>query len=195
MKHEERTLQTKNELAGALKKLMKKHHLYEITVGQIVSECGMNRKTFYYHFEDIYDLVHWILSTEAVDMMASFDLLGDYEAAISFAMDYIENNDYIISCALDDMGRNTLKRFFYDDFINMLRTNIESVVPEGTDEDYVEFVCKFYTNALVGMILEYTTDVSERNREAHLKYTCEILRRSIPAVIGYDCEDDKHICE
>ena len=195
MKHEERTLKTKNELAGALKKLMKKQHLYEITVGQIVSECGMNRKTFYYHFEDIYDLVHWILSTEAVDMMASFDLLGDYEAAISFAMDYIENNDYIISCALDDMGRNTLKRFFYDDFINILRTNIERVVPEGTDEDYVEFVCKFYTNALVGMILEYTTDVNERNREAHLKYTCEILRRSIPAVIGYDCEDDKHICE
>ena len=195
MKHEERTMKTKSELAAALKKLMKTHHLSEITVGQIVAECNMNRKTFYYHFEDIYDLVHWILSTEAVDMVASFDLLGDYEAAIVFVMDYIENNDYIICCALDDMGRSTLKRFFYDDFINMLRKNISQVTPEGTDEAYLDFVCKFYTHALVGMILEYTTDVNERNREAHLKYTCEILRRSIPAIIGYNCCEDDSVCE
>ncbi|MEG1181844.1 MAG: hypothetical protein RSD39_07420, partial [Oscillospiraceae bacterium] len=27
-------------------------------------DCGVNRRTFYYHFKDIYDLLEWILKTE-----------------------------------------------------------------------------------------------------------------------------------
>ena len=30
-----------------------------------VEECEVNRQTFYYHFQDIYDLVEWIFLAEA----------------------------------------------------------------------------------------------------------------------------------
>ena len=36
---------------------MEKKPLSNITVSEIIADCGVNRKTFYYHFEDIYALL------------------------------------------------------------------------------------------------------------------------------------------
>jgi AcrR family transcriptional regulator len=39
--------------------------LDKITVIDIVTDCGVNRQTFYYHFQDIYDLIEWLFLDEA----------------------------------------------------------------------------------------------------------------------------------
>lgn len=58
------SLITKRALASSLKELMKTQPLTKISVGDICEKCGMNRKSFYYHFCDKYDLVNWIFDTE-----------------------------------------------------------------------------------------------------------------------------------
>ena len=57
MKHEEISLNTKKALAEALKLAMKKKPFQKITVSELIEACHVNRKTFYYHFEDIYALL------------------------------------------------------------------------------------------------------------------------------------------
>lgn len=84
----------------------------KITVKEIIQSCGVNLNTFYYHFENIYSLLRWMLTEEAIDVVKHFDLLVDYEDAIRFIMDYVDENDYIISCAYDAIGRDEMKRFF-----------------------------------------------------------------------------------
>lgn len=56
MKQKEISLATKKALAAALKKLMVNKPISKITVRELVAECGINRNSFYYHFEDIYAL-------------------------------------------------------------------------------------------------------------------------------------------
>ena len=51
---------TKRALAQSLKHLMEQKPLEKITVVDISEDCGVNRQTFYYHFQDIYDLIEWI---------------------------------------------------------------------------------------------------------------------------------------
>ena len=92
MKHDEISLNTKKALAGALKDAMKKKPFRKITVGELSSACGVNRKTFYYHFEDIRALLKWVLEEESIEVVKSFDLLVDYEEAITFVMNYVEEN-------------------------------------------------------------------------------------------------------
>jgi len=55
---------TKQLIAQTLKKLMLNTPLDKISVQEIVDACGLNRKTFYYHFRDKQDLVCWIFDTE-----------------------------------------------------------------------------------------------------------------------------------
>ena len=55
---------TKKALADALKQLMAEKPLQKISVGDICERCNMNRRSFYYHFRDKYDLVNWVFYTE-----------------------------------------------------------------------------------------------------------------------------------
>ena len=59
---------TKRAISVSLKKLLCEKSLSKITVQDIADDCGINRQTFYYHFQDIYDLVEWtcIEDTEKV---------------------------------------------------------------------------------------------------------------------------------
>ena len=57
---------TKNALASSMKKLMKEKLFEKISVIDICEGCGMNRKSFYYHFKDKYDLVNWIFDNEFI---------------------------------------------------------------------------------------------------------------------------------
>lgn len=52
---------TKKALAAALKKMMEVKPIDKITVKDLVEICGVNRQTFYYHFDDVYDLLEWVV--------------------------------------------------------------------------------------------------------------------------------------
>lgn len=58
------SLVTKNALANALKLQMEEEPFSKITVGEICDRCNMNRKSFYYHFKDKFDLVEWLFNSE-----------------------------------------------------------------------------------------------------------------------------------
>ena len=121
MKRTSSSQETKRALAASLKKLMNKKPLSKITINEIVQDCGLNRNSFYYHFEDIYALFKWMLEQEAVEVVKQFDLVLDYREAIQFVMDYVSENRHIVNGAYDAMGREGLKRFFYADFIDIVR--------------------------------------------------------------------------
>ena len=55
---------TKKALAESLKKILATKSLDSITVIEIAEDCGVNRQTFYYHFQDIYALLEWIFASE-----------------------------------------------------------------------------------------------------------------------------------
>ena len=60
---------TKRALAAALKELMETKPFSKISVSDICQACDMSRKSFYYHFQDKFDLVNWIYYTECVAVL------------------------------------------------------------------------------------------------------------------------------
>ena len=70
---------TKHALATALRELMTELPFEKINVAHICERCGMNCKSFYYHFKDKYDLVNWIFDTEIIFLVRDEDLETSYE--------------------------------------------------------------------------------------------------------------------
>ena len=50
--------------ADSLKEQLKIEPLDKISIAEICDRCNLNRKSFYYHFEDKTDLINWIFDTE-----------------------------------------------------------------------------------------------------------------------------------
>lgn len=187
MKHEITSLNTKKTLAESLKKLMKHKSFSKITVSEIISDCGFNRKTFYYHFEDIYTLLKWVLESEAVEVVKQFNLIVDYEEAIQFIMDYIKKNDYMINCAVDSIGRDELKRFFVTDFNDLVTSIIDSAEQETgkfLDAEYKSFLCSFYTEALAGILIDWIRNHEERNRAQITEYLVQTMKYSLLGILN-----------
>jgi AcrR family transcriptional regulator len=57
--------QTETLIEKALEALLEEKPLTKITVKDIVERCGVNRNTFYYHFQDIPSLVERIIKEKA----------------------------------------------------------------------------------------------------------------------------------
>lgn len=51
---------TKQKIARALRQLMCERPLSKITVQDLMERAQMKRQSFYYHFQDIYDVLGWI---------------------------------------------------------------------------------------------------------------------------------------
>lgn len=182
MKHEITTYHTKKTMAESLKNAMKNKPFSKITVSEIVKDCGLNRKTFYYHFQDIYDLLKWTLEEEAIEIVKEFNLVVDYEKAIYFVMDYVEENDYLISCAYDSIGLVQMKRFFYNDLKEIISYTIdkaETTLDTKIKPDFKEFVSKFYTEALAGMLIEWVLDKDNRDKDKTVQYMTILIRSGL----------------
>lgn len=187
MRQNEISLNTKKTLADSLKKFMKKKPFSKITVSELVSDCNINRKTFYYHFEDIYALLKWMFEEEAINVIKHFDLLVDYEEAVNFVMDYVEQNDYIISCAYDSIGQKEMKRFFDTDFYDITLSIIKRAeIQSGhtLSDDFRTFAVRFYTEAIAGVFIDWVKNYDTQERKKTAEYLNTILKSSIMSLLS-----------
>lgn len=186
MTHDENTLITKKRLATSLKKFMLLKSLNKISVTEIVKDCNLNRKTFYYHFKDIYDLLKWILEQEAVEVVKNFDLVVDYKEAILFVIDYVEENSHILVCAYDSLGREEMRKFLYQDFISILKSIINTVEDETgyyVGNEFKEFLCTLYAESLAGILISWFKSPHNQNKEQIVNYLHIIFSSSLPVIL------------
>ena len=60
---------TKRYIQEAFRTLLEEKPMDRITVRDIVEECGLTRNTFYYHYDDIFDLFEDFLKTQLAQAM------------------------------------------------------------------------------------------------------------------------------
>ena len=139
---------TKEALGAALRQMMTVKPIDKITVKDLVEICGVNRQTFYYHFDDVYDLLEWVFEDDAnrvlprkvvyehwrEDVMVFFEYL--YENRI-FAMNVYNSNSrlymlrYFKDCLISqwlDMGMSLPKEITKDRFLRILDNSVENML-------------------------------------------------------------------
>lgn len=186
MKQSITTINTKKTLAASLRSFMEKKPLSKITVSEIIKDCGVNRKTFYYHFPDIYELLKWMLEQEAINVVKQFDLLVDYKEAIMFVIQYVQQNKHILNCAYDSMGRDELKRFFYTDFIGITRSmidNTEAKLELHVDENFKIFLAHSYSEMIAGMLIDEFNGKESHDVQNAINFMSFFLKYSLESVL------------
>ncbi|NLV87431.1 MAG: TetR family transcriptional regulator [Clostridiales bacterium] len=92
---------TMRVLAETLKKIMSAKSLDTITVKEIVEDCGMNRKTFYYNFRGISDLLKWMLVTDICAALNNNCKTDTWRTGFSSVMEYLVENKEMMQSICD----------------------------------------------------------------------------------------------
>ena len=187
MTHEETSLRTKHALSASLKKLMNQKPFSKITISELIKDCNINRKTFYYHFEDIYGLLKWVLEQETFEVLKQFDLLVDYQDVFEFVINYVEQNSFFLNCIYDSIGRDEMKRFFYHDFVGVVGRIIseaEKQMHTTISDEYRLFLIELYTEGIAGMLINIFQNPKHYKKDRLIEYLSVIINTSIPAAIS-----------
>lgn len=73
------TRDTKGMFADALEAMMERMPLSKVRVGDLCARCNVERRVFYYHFKDKYDLVAWMFERDYASAAAE---LAPYSEAL-----------------------------------------------------------------------------------------------------------------
>lgn len=163
--------QTKHALAAALKELMAQKPIDKITIHDITERCGIRRQNFYYHFEDVYDLMRWMFQEEAVSLLRQHDGTLLWQEGLLQLFRYIEENKAVCLCALRSVGREHLKRFFETDVHAIIHRTVEQfghevgAISAGVTEADIELTTHFYVVALTGMLESWLLGEIDRTPE------------------------------
>lgn len=98
-------------MESSLKKLMLSKPLDKITIRDITDDCGICRMTFYYHFQDIYDLVAWACMEEAAAALQGKTACTDWNEKIMQIFEAMLDNKMFILNACRCIGRERLETF------------------------------------------------------------------------------------
>ena len=147
---------TKRALEASLKKLLNQKPLNKITINDITEDCGVNRMTFYYHFKDIYDLVDWILTEDAIKVMEGRRSFDTWTEAFQDILQQVQANRTLVLNVYRSVGREQVEQYLYRLLDPMLKEFADRETMDITVQDAdKQFIIDFYKYALVGMVLEW----------------------------------------
>lgn len=174
--------QTKHALAAALKELMAQKPIDKITIHDITERCGIRRQNFYYLFEDVYDLMHWMFQDEAVSLLQQHEGTLLWQEGLLQLFRYIEANRAVCLCALHSVGRDHLKRFFATDLYAIIHRTVEQLgreigaISAGATEADIELTSHFYIVALAGMLESWLIGEIDRTPEELIAFADRTLQ-------------------
>ena len=145
---------TKRALAAALKDLMEETPLAKISVADICSRCGMNRKSFYYHFRDKYDLVNWIFDVEFMTLVTARSDSETKELLEELCAYFYENRKFYRN-ALQVGGQNSFYEHFTEFMTALITDRVTSIMQMNeVHEFYVTFLADAFATSFYRWIMD-----------------------------------------
>lgn len=162
----------KKMIAEAAWRLLTEKKVRKLTVKDIVEECHITRQSFYYHFEDIPDLLRWVLEQGLERMMEKNRARGNDEESIR----------YFFLMAINAMPyvRKTMESNYGEEIERLLRQQIYRLFERAVEEKHLyrscsqselKLILRYHSSAVIGLLQEWTEeDTRNLDQIAHEVY-------------------------
>lgn len=160
------SLTTKKAIAYTFKDLLKEKPFNKITVSDIAKKCDINRQTFYYHFQDIKDLVEWICLNEVDNILEKKDECEKWEDKFLLIFKIIEDEKLFVKNIYQSVSVEVLRSNLYRLVYPIIYSEIvEKSKGKNLREEDKKFITDFYKYALVSIVLEWIANGMHENPE------------------------------
>ncbi len=102
---------TKKAIKASFLKLLNERPLSQITVKDIVEDCGVNRNSFYYHFADIPSLLDEIVKERADEIIAQHASVSTLEECMTATLEFAMQNKRAVLHAYRSTSREAVETY------------------------------------------------------------------------------------
>ncbi len=150
------SLITKKALSEGFKSLMRTKSFDKIKISDITDSCGLNRQTFYYHFQDKYELLNWIFFNEVIAVLSDNLTFDNWDEKILQILTVMSNENYFYQNALRIISQNEFQAYLFHVTFELLCDIIDRIsLNKNLHEDDKHFIANFYSYGIVGIIVDW----------------------------------------
>lgn len=147
---------TKYALESSLKRLLAKKHFDKITIADLTQDCGISRMAFYYHFQDIYDLVEWSCVEDGRKALSGKKTYDTWQEGLTQIFEAVLENKPFIMNVYRAVDKKRVESFLY----KLTYQLIVDVVDEKCEKEHLpeesrQFIADFYKYGFVGIMLDW----------------------------------------
>jgi AcrR family transcriptional regulator len=169
---------TKLWIAAAMKRLLVKKPLDKIRVTELCREAEIERPTFYYHFQDKYDLVAWIFFQDA----DSTDILSVESAGEG--MNRMRQEMLFYRRAYEDSSQNALWQYMLEYFVDRYTRLAKEKLGIDRLDTQTKYSIRLYCYGTVGMTREWVLQDNITPAESIVRMMFASMPESLRQIYG-----------
>ena len=155
---------TKKAIIEAFMHLASKKPLEKITVRDVVDDCGINRNTFYYHFQDIYAVLEEVCLSGTAKMKPALPLGEMLSNLFLVLIGYAGRYPRAMAHIAASIGQSGAERYFAKGFDNTVFEVLERET--GSDDvSGLRTATVFLRHAFVGLFVDWINAAGKINGE------------------------------
>ena len=177
---------TEEMLCRTFLDLLRKQPFSKITIQRIAGSCNVNRQTFYYHFDDVYDLLEWVFEEDANRFLPQKVVYEHWREDIMIYLDYLQENSTFALNVYNSNSRLYMLRYLEEKMEGCIRSFAE-IVSEGQniDRQDFEFVVKFYSKCAIGLIAQWMDLGMQLPKEITVERILKVMDGSVERYLSH----------
>lgn len=150
---------TKKEIKRSFLKLLDEHPYSEITVKDIIKECGISRSAFYYHFQDLPAVIDEIVQDEIRELLSRFPSVESVDQCLDAMMNTILSRRRTYLHVYRSVSRETLGRHLLNTCGKFVSSYVDTALGEyPLTEEKKTMIVQYYKCLLFGFIVDWLED-------------------------------------
>lgn len=146
----------KNAIAESFLQLLDEKPFNKITVKDVVERCGINRNTFYYHYQDLPSLLEEILTSRIDALIAKHGQIGSLEDCISITVQYFQENKRSVMHVYRSLPREIFIQHMDHLLLYLVEEYIAGIaVSMSIRQEDRTIIVRFFKCLLMGIFLDW----------------------------------------
>ncbi len=168
---------TKQAIKASFIKLLNEKPLGKISVRDIVEDCGINRNSFYYHFQDIPALLEEIVTEQTEALIARYPSIGSLDECFQVAFRFAQDNRRAVMHIYQSVNRDIFVQNSMRLCESAVTSYINTAFPDrALDAQDRQIVIRFIKCQLFGMCIDWVSSGMRDEALADLKRAIELFR-------------------
>ena len=147
---------TEKAIKASALKLLNEKPMNQITVKDIVEDCGINRNSFYYHFRDLPSLIEEMVMEQAEQLIEAYPSITSLEQCLDAALSFAMTNRRAVMHIYNSVSRDIYEQYLWRVCEHAVTTYIDSILGNYKLTEFDrEVIINFYKCACFGLILDW----------------------------------------
>lgn len=174
---------TKQAIKSSFIKLLNEQPLTKISVRDIVEDCGINRNSFYYHFQDIPTLLNEIVTEQTERLIHEYPSIHSLDECFHVAFRFAQENRRAVMHIYQSVNRDIFLQNSMKLCEGVVTSYIDTAFPdvEASERDR-RAITRFLKDQLFGMCIDWVSSGMKDDAMDDLQRVIDLCR-GIPDLI------------